>query len=274
MTKPLTNSSTNSSTKLLTVLPIPAFENNYLWLIHDGTHAVVIDPGDAAPVLAALMANKLVLRAILLTHRHADHIGGVADLLQCFKVPVFGPRYEAIKYIDYRLMEGDTVRIPELCLDFFVLDVPGHTPEHIAYFAPAQRFLFCGDALFAGGCGYLFPDFAVEMAASLNKLATLPDETLVYCAHEYTLANLQFAHLVEPENTRLNMRIQEEKNKRIQGQPTIPSTIGLEKATNPFLRHAETAIMHRLKEIGRLDILESDPVASFVALREWKNTYR
>ncbi len=265
---------TKSLTKLLTVLPIPAFENNYLWLIHDGIHAVVVDPGDAAPVLAVLMANKLVLRAILLTHRHADHIGGVVDLLQRFRVPVFGPYYEAITCINYRLMEGDKVNIPELSLSFSVLDVPGHTPEHIAYFSPEQRWLFCGDALFAGGCGYLFPGFSVEMTNSLNKLAALPDETLVYCAHEYTLNNLQFAHLVEPENTRLDIRIQEEKNKRIQGQPTIPSTIGLEKATNPFLRHAKATIMHRLKEIGRLDILESDPVASFVALREWKNTYR
>ncbi len=263
-----------SLTKSLTVLPIPAFENNYLWLIHDGTNAVVVDPGDAVPVLAALTANKLALRAILLTHRHADHIGGVADLLECFNVPVFGPNSEVITCIDYRVMEGDTVRIPELSLNFSVLGVPGHTPEHIAYFAPAQRFLFCGDALFAGGCGYLFPGFAVEMANSLNKLAALPDETLVYCAHEYTLVNLQFAHRVEPENTRLNVRIQEEKNKRVQGKPTIPSTIGLEKATNPFLRHAEHAIMHRLKEMGRLDVSESDPVASFVALREWKNTDR
>lgn len=268
----------NSLTQSLTVLPIPAFENNYLWLIHDGTHAVVIDPGDAVPVLAALMANKLTLRAILLTHRHADHIGGVADLLQRFKVPVFGPRSEAITCIDYRVMEGDTVRIPELSLDFSVLDVPGHTPEHIAYFAPDRRWLFCGDALFAGGCGYLFPGFAVEMAASLNKLAALPDDTLVYCAHEYTVANLRFAHLVEPKNTRLNARIVEENNKRAQGQPTIPSTIGLEKATNPFVRHAELVVMNRLREMGRLDVLDleldPDPVASFVALREWKNLLR
>jgi hydroxyacylglutathione hydrolase len=258
--------------KPLSILAIPAFNDNYLWLIHDGVHAAVVDPGEAAPVLAALEANRLILAAILLTHHHADHVGGVPDLLNKFKVPVFGPGNEAITRVTAALAEGDTVSVPELGLNLSVLEVPGHTRGHIAYVAPQQSWLFCGDTLFAGGCGRLFEGTAAQMADSLGKLAALPDATQVFCAHEYTLANLRFALEVEPENIVLIDRIASEQAKRNQGLPTVPSTIGLEKKTNPFLRCHEPAVTERLAATGHLT--QHDPVAVFAALRQWKDNYR
>lgn len=258
---------------MLTVLAVPAFNDNYLWLIHDGAHAAVVDPGDAAPILAALDAHDLSLVAILLTHHHADHVGGVQSLLRRSKVPVFGPRTESIPGVSHALKEGDVANLPELGLSLSILDVPGHTSGHIAYLAPQQGWLFCGDTLFAGGCGRLFEGTPAQMAHSLGKLAALPDATEVYCAHEYTLANLRFAHEVEPENAALAARIGVEQAKRDRGQPTVPSTIGLEKSTNPFLRYREPAIVQHLIAAGHL-AAGQEPLASFAALREWKNTYR
>lgn len=258
---------------MLSVLTVPAFDDNYLWLIHDGVHAAAVDPGDAAPILAALSAHSLSLVAILLTHHHADHVGGVQGLLQHCKVPVFGPRHEAITGVTQALEEGDSVNLPELGLSLSILDVPGHTRGHIAYVAQQQHWLFCGDTLFAGGCGRLFEGTPAQMARSLAKLAALPDATQVYCAHEYTLANLRFAHEVEPGNAELAARIRTEQDKRAQDRPTVPSTIGLEKSTNPFLRYREPAIVQRLIAVGRL-AAGQEPVAAFAALREWKNSYR
>jgi hydroxyacylglutathione hydrolase len=262
----------NSVNSSLSVLAIPAFADNYLWLIHDGVHAAVVDPGDAAPVLAALNAHRLSLAAILLTHHHADHVGGVPALLQRYPVPVFGPRSEAIPGITAALGEGDRVTVPGLQLALHVLDVPGHTSGHIAYVAPVQGWLFCGDTMFAGGCGRLFEGTPAQMAASLAKLAALPDATLMFCAHEYTLANLRFAHEVEPGNPAVTERIAAEQDKRDRGLPTIPSSIAIEKATNPFLRYREPAILDRLSAAGRL--ASREPIAAFAALREWKNSYR
>lgn len=261
-----------SSNHQLSVLPIPAFTDNYIWLVHDGTQAVVVDPGDSSPVFAALKAHQLSLVAILLTHHHADHVGGVPSLLQQFKVPVFGPRTEAIKNITVPLTEGDHAFIPELELTLSVLDVPGHTRGHIAYVAADQGWLFCGDTLFAGGCGRLFEGTPAQMISSLNKFAALPDSTQVYCAHEYTLSNLRFAKEVEPSNDAIDRRIQSEQAKRDHGEPTVPSTIGLEKRTNPFLRYREPSIVESLTLTGRLAAPES--VAAFAALREWKNSFR
>jgi hydroxyacylglutathione hydrolase len=256
----------------LSVLPVPAFNDNYLWLIHNGTQAVVVDPGDAQPILKVLDAQKLSLNAILLTHHHGDHVGGVAELLSRYKVPVFGPRNDRIASVTVPLSEGNSVDLPELGLNFSVLDVPGHTLGHIAYFSIEQKWLFCGDTLFAGGCGRLFEGTPAQMIASLSKLAALPDNTLVYCAHEYTLSNLRFAKEVEPHNENLLTRIKEEQDKRDHGLPTIPSTIGLEKSTNPFLRYAHPAITEKISREQKVS--SGEPIAIFAALREWKNNYK
>lgn len=255
----------------LQVLAIPAFNDNYFWLIHDGTHAAVVDPGDAAPVLAALALHRLTLTTILLTHHHADHVGGVAELSRLCNVQVWGPRAEAIPGITQRVGEGDPVKLgaPEISLS--VLDVPGHTRGHIAYIAPAQGWLFCGDTLFAGGCGRLFEGTPEQMETSLNKLAALPGETLVYCAHEYTMSNLRFARAVDPDNQALLVRFENDQAKRDRLQPTVPSTIALERATNPFLRSHERAIISALQGAGKLE--NDTGSASFAALRLWKNTF-
>ena len=268
---------TSLPSALLRVLTIPAFQDNYLWLIHDGRHAAVVDPGDAAPVLAALADHGLTLTAILLTHHHADHIGGVASLLAHAKVPVYGPRNEAITCVSVALGEGDQVTLAAPALNLRVLDVPGHTRGHIAYVRrnqsePDVHWLFCGDTLFGAGCGRLFEGTPAQMGDSLAKLAALPDDTLVFCAHEYTLANLRFAAAVEPDNPALAERITQDSAARAHGQPTIPSTIGREKASNPFLRHRQPAILAKLMQLGKLADA-NDPVASFAALRTWKNSF-
>lgn len=256
----------------LQILPIPAFADNYLWLIHDGVHAAVVDPGDAAPILGTLASHRLSLTAILLTHHHADHVGGVPTLLRHFSVPVFGPRNDHIPQVSSPLGEGDSIDVPSLGLSLQVFDVPGHTRGHIAYFAPARQWLFCGDTLFAGGCGRLFEGTPTQMTESLAKLAALPNATQIYCAHEYTLSNLRFANEVEPGNSALQKRIIKEQAKRKRGEPTLPSTIAIEKATNPFLRYTEPAILNTLTE--KKLISTKEPIAVFAALREWKNSYR
>ncbi len=257
----------------LSVLAVPAFNDNYLWLIHDGTHAAVVDPGDAQPVLAALRSRGLTLTAILLTHHHADHIGGVPQLLQHYDVPVFGPRHDGIAVVTHPLGEGDQLTVPGLHLDLAALDVPGHTLGHIAYVRNgAAPWLFCGDTLFAGGCGRLFEGTPAQMAASLDKLAALPPATQVFCAHEYTLSNLRFALAVEPSNEALRARVPAEAAKRERGEPTVPSTIALERATNPFIRYRETAIAQQLAQAGKV-AADAAPVAVFAALREWKNHF-
>ena len=257
----------------LSVLTLPAFKDNYLWLAHDGCNAAIVDPGEAAPVKAALAAHKLRLTAILLTHHHADHIGGVPALLQDYDVPVFGPRNDGIACVTHPLGQGERIDVPGLDLALEVQDVPGHTLGHIAYVRreDGANWLFCGDTLFGAGCGRLFEGTPQQMMASLTRLAKLPDDTLVYCAHEYTLSNLRFAQAVEPDNAALDARVAHDSATRAAGRPTIPSTIGLEKATNPFLRHGAPRIVQSLLEAGRLKPGASQ-VDTFAALREWKNT--
>ncbi|MBP0597796.1 hydroxyacylglutathione hydrolase [Herbaspirillum sp. LeCh32-8] len=262
------------------VLAVPAFSDNYLWVIHNGRHAAVVDPGDAAPVLAALQANDLTLAAILLTHHHADHVGGVVELVaraasaEIPDIPVYGPAREQDKIagLTVPLRDGDLVAIPQLALQLAVIEVPGHTLGHIAYHAADQALLFCGDTLFAGGCGRVFEGTPAQMVDSLARLASLPGDTAVYCAHEYTLSNLKFAAAVEPGNAELVVRIKDDQAKRERGVPTVPSNIALERATNPFLRATQKEILQSLQNAGRLT--ELNEVASFAALREWKNTYK
>jgi hydroxyacylglutathione hydrolase len=256
----------------LSILTVPAFDDNYLWIIHDGCHAVVVDPGDASPILATLSEHGLRLSAILLTHHHADHIGGVAELLKHAAVPVYGPAHDRIAVVNHSLTQDDVVSITEPQLTLKVIDVPGHTAGHIAYFAQEQHWLFCGDTLFAGGCGRLFEGTPKQMLNSLDKLTALPDDTLVYCAHEYTLSNLRFALEIEPDNPQLQQRMRAEQAKRQQGVATVPSRLDLEKQTNPFLRAREATVYQRLLAAGKLT-QGGDAVAVFAALREWKNHY-
>ena len=257
---------------MLNVVTVPAFNDNYLWLAHDGRHAVAVDPGDAAPIISALAAHGLTLCAILLTHRHADHVGGVPELLQHWQVPVYGPRHDDIACVTHPVDDGDRVQLPQPALELDVIGVPGHTRGHIAYHAAGPGWLFCGDTLFGAGCGRIFEGTPAQMAASLAKLAALPDATQVYCAHEYTLANLRFAHALEPGNAALMERITADTARREAGVPTVPSTIALEKATNPFLRCGEKEILENLRQAGRLH--EQTPLAAFAALREWKNVFK
>lgn len=247
---------------------IPAFSDNYIWCIEHAGRAAVVDPGDEEPVLAHLERHGLELVAILITHRHDDHAGGIAGLMRRFEVPVFGPAGEDIAGVTVKVREGDTASIAGLGVAFEVLDVPGHTRGHIAYYRPNQ--LFCGDTLFACGCGRLFEGTPAQMAESLAKLARLPGETAVYCAHEYTQANIRFARAVEPDNARLAARSVEVDALRAAGQPTLPSTIALELDTNPFLRTTSPQVVASAHAHGARD---DGPVAVFAALREWKNRF-
>ncbi|WP_116364129.1 hydroxyacylglutathione hydrolase [Parahaliea mediterranea] len=255
---------------MLSISPIPAFNDNYIWLLEKASQAVVVDPGEAPPVLRALEERGLQLAGILITHHHFDHVGALPELLAIADVPVWGPHNPAIEQVSQRLGAGDRVTV--LGHDFDVLEVPGHTLDHIAYFhGGEQPLLFCGDTLFAGGCGRVFEGTPAMMHASLQALAALPQNTLVYCAHEYTLANLAFARAVEPDNSALAQRATRAQELRQRNEPTVPSSIDLELATNPFLRCNTTALRNALSQQGRL---EGDSGAEvFATVRAWKDHF-
>jgi hydroxyacylglutathione hydrolase len=255
----------------MTLLPLPAFDDNYIWMLHDGHQALVVDPGDAQPVLQALQTQHLQLQAILVTHHHADHVGGVAELRAATGATVHGPAGEEMPEPLQRYSEGDVLGL--LGLRFEVLDVPGHTAGHIAWYCPdadGAPVLFCGDTLFSGGCGRLFEGTPAQMLASLDKLAALPGSTRVCCAHEYTLSNLRFARAVEPGNTALQQHMQRCESLRAQRQPTLPSTLAVERDINPFLRTREPAIVQAVEPRAQV----RDEAGIFAALRLWKNDFR
>ena len=261
------------NSRLMELIALPAFEDNYFWLLHDGQEALVVDPGDAAPVTEALRRHGLRLTSILVTHHHGDHTGGVTELRGATGAQVFGPARERIPPPFTPLHGGDTVRA--LGITFRVIDVPGHTAGHIAYFADAvdgAPLLFCGDTLFSGGCGRIFEGTPAQMLASLDTLAALPADTRVGCAHEYTLSNLRFARAVEPGNTALAQYQQHCQALREAGTPTLPTTIGTERAINPFLRSRERAVTQAVRAYAAL--ATDDEVAVFAALRQWKNEFR
>ncbi len=234
---------------------VPAFHDNYIWVISNGRDAVVIDPGDEAPVRTYLRARRVRLSAILLTHHHGDHTGGVLALAGEQDIPVYGPASEKIPGVTHPVREKSAVRIKTLGLIFSVLEVPGHTLGHIAFLLPGSPSepsrLFCGDTLFACGCGRLFEGTPRQMLASLDKLAALPESTRVYCAHEYTLANIRFARACEPENAELHHWQHQAEMRRAEGVPTVPTTIGHERRVNPFFRLNAPGILRYVNSPAR-----------------------
>jgi hydroxyacylglutathione hydrolase len=252
------------------IIPLRAFEDNYIWLIRNGRHVAVVDPGDAVPVKDYLEREGASLQAILLTHHHGDHTGGVADLLRGHNVPVYGPAGEAIDGVSHALHEGETVTLPGCAAAFRVIGVPGHTRGHIAYYGGGA--LFCGDTLFGCGCGRLFEGTAPQMWSSLSRLASLPGDTLVYCAHEYTLSNIRFALAVESGNAALTARADEVAQLRARNLPSVPFPLSTELATNPFLRCKEAAVLAAAEKHAQVRLQETVDV--FAALREWKNGFR
>ncbi len=257
---------------MLTLIPIPAFADNYLWLLHDGHQALVVDPGDAAPVQRVLQQNNLQLCAILVTHHHADHTGGVDTLRNETGAAVYGPATEHIPKPYAPLKEGDNVNA--MGLNFNVIDVPGHTSGHIAYYTPdmnGKPLLFCGDTLFSGGCGRLFEGTPSQMLASLDKLAALPGNTEVCCTHEYTLSNLRFAVAVDPDNQTLAAYQMRCESLREQNKPTLPTSIAQELLINPFLRTRKNALISSARQF---DAAAQDDVSVFAAIRQFKNRFK
>ena len=258
------------------LIALPAFSDNYLWLWQQDNLAVVVDPGDAAPVVQALAKEGLTLAAILVTHHHADHVGGVSELHQATGAPVYGPAREDVPTPFTPVMHGDNLTL--LGQTVRVLDVPGHTAGHVAYFlpdTPKSPVLFCGDTLFSGGCGRIFEGTPAQMLASLDSLAALPTHTRICCAHEYTLANLRFALAVEPDNIDLQTYTAQCQQLRAQGTPTLPAQLGNELHINPFLRARHPSVRLAVAQHAGLSALEqTDDVAVFAALRQWKNDFR
>lgn len=246
---------------------IPAFKDNYIWLLTAGPRAAVVDPGDAAPVIAALEARGLTLDSILITHHHADHQGGIPDLLARWPATVYGPQNESITACSHPLCGGETIDV--LGQSVSVMAVPGHTRGHLAYRAPGV--LFCGDTLFGAGCGRLFEGTPAQMADALAAIAALPPETAIYCAHEYTAMNLPFALAVEPENALLRARAARVAAARAAGEPTVPLLLDDELATNPFLRCHVPEVIAAGVQAGAAS---SAPVDVFAALRAWRNVFQ
>jgi hydroxyacylglutathione hydrolase len=252
----------------LVVTAVPAFADNYIWLIANGRSAVLVDPGEAGPAEAALAAEALVLEAILLTHHHADHVGGAAALAARYSVPVYAPVDERIE-ATFRVRDGDRISLPGIGATFEVMEIHGHTRTHIAFFDGSR--VYCGDTLFAAGCGRLFEGTPTEMHRSLTRLAALPAATEVFCGHEYTVGNLRFAQAVEPGNEHIRLRLEESIAQRARGLPTVPSRIDEERATNPFLRVDVPTVRAAASRFAGREL--DDPAEVFAALRGWKDGF-
>lgn len=251
------------------VYPVKAFRDNYIWTIHNETHAVVVDPGESQPVIDFLKSKKLNLLAILITHHHPDHIGGIKNLTDRQDIPVYGPKTETIPSITHKLVEGDSVCLSALDMTLKVLDIPGHTAGHIAYVDDHR--LFCGDTLFSCGCGRIFEGSPPQMFHSIEKLTALPDSTNVYCTHEYTLSNIKFARIVEPDNKDLENYEKIVEHKLANKQVSLPTSIGLEKTINPFLRCKEPSVIQAAQTQSKTPV--SNEIEVFATIRSWKDKF-
>ena len=254
------------------VTPLPAFQDNYIWALRaddDATDVAVVDPGDAAPVLEALHEKAWNLSAILITHHHFDHVSGVVPLLEHASVPVFGPDSPDIRGVSEVVGDGDEVVVPGTGLTFTVGTVPGHTLDHIFYYGHGG--VFCGDTLFSAGCGRLFEGSPNQMFDSLSRLRALPDDTRIYCAHEYTLSNLAFADAVEPDNPAIDDYTEYAHRLRRQKTPTLPSFMALEKRVNPFLRWDVATVRDAAARFAGKPL--NDDIDVLAALRRWKDAF-
>lgn len=253
---------------------VPAFDDNYIWFIHGlpekqaEKQIIIVDPGDESPVIQAVEQNNYQPQAIFITHHHGDHTGGISALVKNYQIPVYGPALERIPQITHKLSQKHTISLKSMGLSFRILDVPGHTRGHIAYYGHSS--LFIGDTLFAGGCGRLFEGTAEQMHQSLSQLLELDNETMIYCAHEYTQDNLEFAQRVEPNNQRLLQRIEDTRNLRKNNQPTVPSRLELEKRTNPFLRFDIDSVKTAAEGFAHQSL--DSPAQVFKTIRYWKDT--
>ncbi|MBP7483864.1 MAG: hydroxyacylglutathione hydrolase [Aquabacterium sp.] len=257
------------------LLALPAFTDNYIWMIHNGQEALVVDPGDASPVIQTLNQNGLKLKAILVTHRHADHIAGIAALQPYLDGPIYGPESLQNSGVNHPVYEGDQITFGPLT--FHVWETPGHTAEHLSFFCEqlmlahqSTPVLFCGDTLFSAGCGRVFDGHPELLWQSLNRLAQLPEQTKICPAHEYTLSNLDFAEAAEPSNPALHTHRQHCLNLRGRHLPTLPTTLLVERQINPYLRLTEPEIISQARMHGATT---EQPEAVFIALRAWKNTF-
>jgi len=251
------------------IIALRAFRDNYIWLIRQGKNTVVVDPGDAKPVIEVLAEKALKLTAILITHHHWDHTGGMVELHERFKAPIYGPANDPLEHCDVRLKEHDEVVLPEINTRLRVLDIPGHTRGHIAYVN--ENICFCGDTLFSIGCGRVFEGTHEQMLASLNKLKNLNDDVAVYPAHEYTKQNIRFAMTVTPNNKELQSYLEDCETKLAQNQPTLPSTMAIEKALNPFLKSDEPGMQKAVSDLCRQPL--TDSLSTFSMLRDLKDSF-
>ena len=260
---------------MLVVSPIPAFNDNYIWMLHmyDSKDVIVVDPGDAKPVEDKLEQEQLNLAGILITHHHFDHTGGISELSRHRSIPIYGPENQSIEGITHALSDGDTIEI--LGYPVHIIATPGHTLDHISYYTEHGKngcpTLFCGDTLFVAGCGRLFEGTPTQMHKSLSRLAQLPGDTNIYCAHEYTQSNLRFALEVEPDNTTLLSQITNTSLLRKKNKPTVPTTLKQELATNPFLRSDQPEVVRAASQ--RASLKNPTPVEVFSVIRKWKDNY-
>lgn len=251
---------------------IPSLRDNYIWLLstqeQSSKDVIIIDPGDDKPVVAHLSKHRLVPTAIIITHRHYDHVDGIMALKQHYNIPVYGPAGSTIPGLTHPLGDQDMISFGSH-LTLQVIATPGHTLDHISYYT--EGMLFCGDTLFAAGCGRLFDGTVEQLFQSLSWINTLPEDTRIYCSHEYTLANLQFAMHVEPYNQVMQERLQHCQQLRQQGQITLPTTLTEERRTNPFLRCTEPTVIAAVSQFAGREL--NTPAEVFNVLRFWKDTY-